>query len=167
MGVIIQTERLKFERIQCVDIDDILIITSDIQTMQYFPCVLNYQETCDIVKEIINHYSNYGFCFWKIMLKESDEFIGIAGLLHQNVYGVYETEVAYRIRREYWGNGYATESAKACIEYAKSSLGKKRLISIINTENLMSKRVADKLGAKIECTMKFNGVNHDVYVYQA
>jgi RimJ/RimL family protein N-acetyltransferase len=99
------------------------------------------------------------------MLKGSDEFIGIAGLLHQIVNEVIEIEIAFRIRKENWGNGYATESAIACKKYAQNILGCKRLISIIHPENMNSIRVAQKLGAKRECSMIFDGVNHNVYVY--
>jgi RimJ/RimL family protein N-acetyltransferase len=165
MGSVFETERLRFVNIRNDDVDDLLLITSDSQTMRYFSKTLNYQETSEFVNEILDHYDKYGYCFWKILLKESKVFIGIAGLLHHDLNEVVEMEIAYRIKREYWGNGFATETARACKEYAKDILCRKRLISIIHPENVKSIRVAKKLGAERKSSMIFNGVIHDVYVY--
>jgi RimJ/RimL family protein N-acetyltransferase len=51
--------------------------------------------------------------------KAKGEFIGIAGILLQEIENEIETEISYRIDRKYWNNGYATEAAIACLEYAR------------------------------------------------
>ncbi|MFQ5753604.1 MAG: GNAT family N-acetyltransferase, partial [bacterium] len=105
-------------------------------------------------------------CFWKVLLKPDDQFVGIAGLLHQMIDNEIETEISYRILPEYWKNGYATEAAKACKEYAETNLGKNRLISLIHPKNNASNRVAQKLGAKKTKSVVFIGAKHDVYLYK-
>ena len=77
------------------------------------PHSLSYDETRQMLDEMLDHYERYDHCFWRILLKGSENFIGIAGLLHQEMDGEVETEISYRIRREYWNNGYATEAAEA------------------------------------------------------
>ena len=100
------------------------------------------------------------------MLKPGGEFVGIAGLLHQEIDNEPETEISYRILPEHWKKGYATEAAKACKQYAETKLGKKRLISLIHPQNDASIRVANRLGAKRSKSVFFIGEDHDVYVYK-
>lgn len=118
-----------------------------------------------MICKILEHYKKYGYCFWKLQAKTNGQFIGIAGLLHQDIEGQEETEISYRIIREHWNKGYATEAAQACRKYAQNILGKKRLISLILPKNIASVRVAQKLGAKKEKSVLFTGKEHDVYVY--
>ena len=99
------------------------------------------------------------------MLKPKNEFVGIAGLLHQEIDGKVETEIAFRIRPEHWNNGYPTEAAKACKDYGGTVLPKKGFISLIHPQNNASKRVAQKLGAERSRSVRFMGHEHEVYVY--
>lgn len=119
-----------------------------------------------MVQKILHQYAEYGYCFWKVLIKPDDQFVGIAGLLHHIIGNEIETEISYRILPEHWKNGYATEAAKACKEYAETRLGKKRLISLIHPKNKASKRVAQKLGAKKTKSVVFIGVKHEVYLYK-
>ena len=100
-----------------------------------------------------------------MLLKPSEQFIGIAGLLHQEVDNEKETEISYRILPEYWNKGYATEAATACKKYAEAELKRKRLISLIHPQNIASIRVATKLGAKKTRSIIFIGEEHGIYVY--
>ena len=84
------------------------------------------------------------------------------GLFIKKSTGKRQTEISYRIRREYWNNGYATEAAQAYKEYGEGTLGKKRLISLILPRNNASKRVAEKLGAKKATSVIFMEEEHDV-----
>jgi ribosomal-protein-alanine N-acetyltransferase len=133
--------------------------------MRFFPNVLTYEETEQMVHKILDDYKKYGHCFWKALSKADGDFIGIVGLLHQEIDDEIETEISYRITRKHWNNGYATEAARACKVYGKNILGKKRLISLIHPQNAASIRVAEKLGAKKSRTVLFIGEEHEVYVY--
>jgi RimJ/RimL family protein N-acetyltransferase len=61
-----------------------------------------------------------------------------------------ETELGWTLAREHWGQGYATEAARALRNWAYSERGIERLISLISPRNVRSIRVADKLGAEPE-----------------
>ena len=76
-----------------------------------------------MVEKILRHYAEYGYSFWRVLIKPSDQFAGIVGLLHQDIESNPETEISYRMLPEHWNKGYAIEAAKACKEYAKIELG--------------------------------------------
>jgi len=165
MSIITETTRLRIVPFCTGDVALLHEVTGDAEVMKYFPKALSYEETSEMIQKILDHYERYGHCFWKIMGKTKGDIIGIAGILHQEIEGDIEAEVSYRIAKGYWNNGYATEAAEACMEYARTSLDKTRLISLIHPENKPSIRVAQKLGARKERSVSFEGTSHDVYVY--
>lgn len=162
---ITETERIKIVSFDINDCELLYQLTSNEEVMKFFPKTMNPQETNEMLCKILEHYKKYDHCFWKLLSKIDELFIGIAGLLYQDIDGQEETEISYRIIREHWNHGYATEAAQACKEYAKNVLGKKRLISLILPENIASIRVAQKLGAQKEKTVLFHGKDHGVFVY--
>jgi len=164
MEIITETKRLIIAKFGNRDIDFLYRRTHNHQVMKYFPKVLNYVETGQMIEKILAQYEQYGYCFWKLLLKE-DKFIGIAGLLYQEIGGNVETEISYRIEPQFWNQGFATEAARACKEYAENVLNKKALISIIHPENIASRRVAVKLGAERKNVTVFNGAEHELYIY--
>lgn len=165
MIVITETRRLIMGKFTKDDAGLLFRLTGDKRVMRYFPGTLSDHETKQMLATILNQYEQYGYCFWKLLLKTPRKFIGIAGLLHQEIDGIPETEIAYRVMPEYWNNGYATEAAQACKEYAEQVLKKKKLISLIRPDNIASKRVAQKLGARKVKRTVFQGIEHDIYVY--
>jgi len=89
--------------------------------------------------------------------------IGHAGLVQQKINGIEELEIGYWISRKHWGRGYATEAAKALLDYGLNHLQKERLISLIQPENKASKRIAKKIGMKLEKEIILGGQNVHVY----
>jgi RimJ/RimL family protein N-acetyltransferase len=118
-----------------------------------------------MIYKILDHYKNYGYCLWKVLLKSKEKFVGITGLIYQEINDTAETEIAFRISPEHWNNGYAAEAARACKYYGETTLGKNRFISLIHPQNKASRRVAQKLGAKKTNLVLFMGQEHEVYVY--
>jgi RimJ/RimL family protein N-acetyltransferase len=165
MSLITKTQRLEILNLGTTDIDLLYNLTGDKDVMRFFPKVLSYDETKEMMLKILDHYEKYGYCLWKTILNSNGKFVGIAGLLHQEIDGEVETEISYRILPELWNNGYATEAAQACKEYAENILRKKKLISIIHPMNIASKRIAQKLGGKKEKSVIFMGEEHEIYVY--
>lgn len=74
------------------DIDLLYRLTGDKEVMKFFPKTLSYGETEQMIRRTLDHYEKYGHCFWKVLLKPQREFVGIAGLLHQEVDGAQETD---------------------------------------------------------------------------
>ena len=80
----------------------------------------------------------------RFVWRESQELIGWCGLQFLPEFG--ETEVAYLLSRPYWGQGLATEAARAAAQFGFQTLGLERLVAIAHVENAASQRVIEKLG---------------------
>lgn len=165
MKIITETPRLIVAEIDKHDADLLFQLNSNRQVMRFFPNVLDYDENRRMIEQILDQYEKHGYCFWKLLLRNGKAFIGIAGLLHQEIDGDEEIEISYRIMPDYWNCGFATEAAHACKDYAEKILRKTRLISIIHPENSASKCVAEKLGAKRTNITTFMNMEHEIYVY--
>jgi RimJ/RimL family protein N-acetyltransferase len=98
---------------------------------------------------IAAHWEQFGFGLWAVSV--AGDVVGFAGLAHplwwpqerENV------EVGWRLRRESWGQGYATEAARAAVSLAFGTLGLERVVSYIELGNTRSDAVAERLGMEI------------------
>ncbi len=164
--IIIETERLILRPIGHEDINDLLLIWGDAETMQYFPKTLNRQEISEWIDRNLRRYENYGHGLWAAILKSEQKLVGDCGLVFQEVDGVEELEVGYHFNKNYWGRGLAAEAARGCMDYAFQELGRQRVISMIRPENIPSRRVAERNGLKIEKEIFWRGYQHCVYVIE-
>src|SRR5207253_52013 len=73
------------------------------------------------------------------------------------------TEIGYHLRRDMWGQGLATEAARACRDYGFEHLNAEFLTSLIRPENLASRRVAERNGMKVWKQVMRVGLVHAVY----
>ena len=89
--------------------------------------------------------------------------MGECGICAQEVDGEREFEISYRMRRDCWGNGLATEAARACRDHGFNQAGLRRLISIIESGNAASIRVAEKMGMTLEKRASFHGIPVLIY----
>ena len=96
------------------------------------------------------HPKNPDLGLWATVHKETGRFIGRCGLLPWTIDGKDEVEVAFTIAREYWGQGLATEAARAILQHGLEGLNLSRLICLIELENIASQRVAEKIGMRFE-----------------
>jgi RimJ/RimL family protein N-acetyltransferase len=84
----------------------------------------------------------------------SDRLIGRCGLLPWKIDGTDEVELAYLIEKTRWREGFATEAARAIVEYARVKLGLSRLISLTTPGNAASVRIAEKVAMTFERQME-------------
>jgi RimJ/RimL family protein N-acetyltransferase len=98
---------------------------------------------------------------WAVEEKSTGRFVGRIGL--QLPPGFPETEVAWMLGAAHWGNGFATEGARAAIEFGFSRVGKTKLISLIFPENERSVRLAERLGERYESDFHLDG--HRLLMY--
>ena len=81
-----------------------------------------------------------------VVLRSTGEMVGQAGLTWQDCEGQPVLEVGYLLKKRFWHQGYASEAARACRDYAFRVLGAEKVSSIIKTDNLASIRVAQRNG---------------------
>ena len=107
-----------------------------------------------------------GFGLWALELKTPSEFLGQVGLFPVEGKGP-EVEVAYELAPRVWGHGYATEAARALVEYGFGELGLRRIVALILPDNARSRNVAAKCGMTLEGPGRFYGLDLLVYAREA
>ncbi len=115
-----------------------------------------------ILYAMASHRQN-GFAPWAVIWKETAACIGECGIYAQTVNGQSAFEISYRLRRDFWNRGIATEAASACRDYAFDRLRLPRVISIIEPANLASIRVAEKVGMLRGSETTFHGIPVHIY----
>ncbi len=160
---ILETKRLNLEEIEDSRFDDLAKLLANEKVHRFFPKTLNRKESYEYLEVIRKRQREDGVSFWAVIRKDDLEFLGICGLLKQNIDTIDEIEVGYRINDTFWGNGYGTEAANGCIQYAKDRLKLSSVISLILPENMQSIRVAQKNGLTLEKQSLFHGKIHNVY----
>ncbi|SRR6266496_138229 len=98
-----------------------------------------------------------------VIHRDDHRLIGYCGFLHWHLDERDEIEIGYRLHPDYWGRGLATEAARAVRQHAFADLKLPRVISLIHPDNLPSRRVAEKIGMKIEKETVFRGIPHFVF----
>ncbi len=104
----------------------------------------NLEEAESIVRYVMNQYKENGYGRWLVALKETNAPIGWCGLKYHT--DTKETDIGYRLLESAWGKGYATEAAKACIEYGFEHFKLERIIGDAMKDNTASINVFKKLG---------------------
>ncbi len=147
----IETERLILRELRPEDAKDYLVLNSD-------PVVLHYlgetplstiEQSHERIDNIRQQYADHGIGRWAAIEKSSGEFIGWSGLKFITEIENNQTrfhDVGYRLIPRFWGKGYATESAKAALEYGFRTMNLQEIIGMCNENNLASRRALEKCG---------------------
>jgi RimJ/RimL family protein N-acetyltransferase len=166
-GVILETSRLRLREFVPQDADALAAVLGDRVAMQFYPAPFDRAEVNNWIRRNRARYIDPGFGLWAMLLKDSGELIGDCGCFIRELEGNVEFELAWHVRRDFWGKGYATEAARYCAEYAFSRLGAERIIALVRPENVGSCGVAEKIGMKCERVIFWRGYDHCVYVVRA
>jgi ribosomal-protein-alanine N-acetyltransferase len=161
--VILETERLILRPFRLNDIDALEAVLGDPVTMEFYPAPLTREGVEAWIRKNLGRYDNDGCGLQAMVLKGPGEVIGDCGCIVQRVEDKDQIEIGYHVRRNLWGNGYATEAARACIDYAFDQLGAQRVISMIRPENISSRRVAEKNGMICEKVVFWRNYDHCIY----
>ena len=145
--IIIETERLILRNLSYDDYDDLILMLKDKEVMYAYEHSFSDEECIKWLNKQINNYSKYGFGLLAVVLKENGKLIGQCGLTMQSISENDDViEIGYIFNKDYWDNGYATESAIYCKKYAFDVLNSDKVYSIIRDNNISSQRVAIKNG---------------------
>ncbi len=106
--------------------------------------------TIDVTRQkiarIMNHYVRYGFGLWAMVDTSNHEIVGTCGL--KRLDGGLHVELGYHIRQDRWGMGYATEGARACVQFGFETLGLHRIVAVTNPNHQASIHVLEKTGLR-------------------
>jgi ribosomal-protein-alanine N-acetyltransferase len=142
------TERLLLRSWKPEDRAPFAALNADPEVMEHFPAHLTREESDAAIERFQRSLETYGYTLWALEVRTTGEFIGFTGI--QNV--PYElpftpaVEVGWRLARSAWGHGYASEAARASLEYGFETAGLKEIVSMTTTTNLRSQAVMERLG---------------------
>ncbi|CAM0117449.1 GNAT family N-acetyltransferase [Rhabdochlamydiaceae symbiont of Dictyostelium giganteum] len=150
-NTIIQTNRLILRPWKESDLLPFAQLNSDPKVMEYFPKLLTTEESDALAYRIIHNIQQKGWGFWAVSLRETDTFIGFTGLNEVNFTAPFTAkkptiEIGWRLSFSHWGKGYATEGAKAALEYGFCTLHLKEIASFTTLQNQRSRHVMEKIG---------------------
>lgn len=118
------------------------------------------------LRTCMENYQRREFGPYAVVDQGTGDVIGYCGLFYfPDMHGQPEIELGYRLRRAAWGQGYATEAARLVRDYAFHTLHIKRLIALIDPDNVPSIRVAEKIGMHYESEVMLEGYDHPDHVY--
>lgn len=154
-----ETERLIFRSWKNEDLEFFKEMNKDHRVMKYFPKVLSNEETETFYNKIQDEFKEEGYGLYAVEIKEKSEFIGLIGF-HKATFKAEFTpcvEIGWRLKKDAHGSGYATEGARACIEYGFRELKFEKIYSFTAKINFPSQNVMKKIGMKK--VMEFNHPN--------
>jgi RimJ/RimL family protein N-acetyltransferase len=162
----LETNRLHFRKLHAEDAIIWENFFFDNPSLDYLgiDMSMNPQEQSkDWIGRQLQRYQNNTGGLLALINKTSHEFLGMAGLLMQEVDGQQELEIGYHLLPEFWNLGFATEAARELRDYGFMNNSTESLISVIDVRNLASQNVAAKNGMVISKSTRYHGL--DVFIY--
>ena len=146
--VYFETERLLFRDWKSQDLQAFRIMNRDARVMKYFTKTLSIEETDHFFNIIQDEFSNRGYGLYAVETRQCHDFIGFIGFHWANFKSEFTPciEIGWRLKYEAWGNGFATEGAKDCLEYGLKVLKFEKVYSFTSKINVQSENVMRKIG---------------------
>jgi RimJ/RimL family protein N-acetyltransferase len=127
-------------------------MNADPEVREFFPSVLTREQSDAEARHFQTTYQRDGFCMFAAELIATGQFVGFVGLQTMNFVLPAVTqpavEIGWRLSREHWGKGLATEGARGAIRYAFVTLQLREIVAITVPANVRSRRVMEKIGMK-------------------
>lgn len=157
-GVFLETPRMYFRQFQAADAPLLFELDSDLEVMRFIsqgrPTPLARIQNEFIPKFLDYYRRSPPQGFWAAHLRDGSGFIGWFHLRPDRI-SAAEMELGYRLQRNVWGQGLATEGSKALLENAFREWGYEKVCARTMVDNLASRRVMEKSGLKFECDFHY------------
>ena len=144
MKIIFETDRLLLRELNISDAENFYKLNSDPDVIQFTgdSKFISVNEAKTFLKNY-TEYKKYGYGRWAVLLKTDDKFLGWCGLKYNEEQLV---DLGFRFFKKYWGNGFATEAAKGCLDYGFSELQLETIVGRALKKNIASIKVLEKIG---------------------
>ena len=144
----IKTARLILREWRDEDLPLIAAINGDPLAMRHFPAPMTREESDAFVERNRARQAQDGFCMWALEAPGFAQLVGVLGLARSNFEPPLETgvEVGWRLAPAYWGKGYATEGARAALNFGFEQKGLEEILSMTVLANEPSWRVMERIG---------------------
>jgi [ribosomal protein S5]-alanine N-acetyltransferase len=151
MNLILETERLILRELQLSDADAFFAMDSNPNVHRFLwqKPVEKIEETMHTIEFVHKQYQDNGIGRFAIVLKDTNEFLGWAGLKYNtetvnNKINFYD--IGYRLDEKYWGKGYASEASFKWLYYAFETLKIESIFAGAHAENIASNKILQKIG---------------------
>ena len=138
MQEILRTRRLLLREMTEGDLPDLKAVLQDPEVMTAYEHSFSNRDVAEWLARQRERYRRDGFGLWAVVLRSTGEMVGQAGITWQDCEGQPVLEVGYLLKKRFWHQGYASEAAQACRDYAFRVLGAEKVSSIIKTDNAAS-----------------------------
>ena len=144
----LRTERLCLRQWRAEDREPFARLNSDPRVVEFLPGAMSRQESDLLADRIEAHFRQHGFGLWAVEIAGVTPFAGFIGLSIPRFEAHFTpcVEIGWRLDAACWNRGYATEGARAALEYAFASLQLDEVVSFTVPANVRSRRVMAKLG---------------------
>lgn len=159
---ICETDRLYLRTFTPEDAEHFYNLNLDPEVIQYTGDVAF--ENIDASRTFLeqyNHYQLHGFGRWAMIRKSDQAYIGWCGLKYTPEKD--EVDIGFRLFKQYWNQGYATEAAEACIKFGFETYKLPKIVGRAMKANETSIRVLQKLGLTFAYSFDFAGNEGVVY----
>ncbi|EPJ85240.1 acetyltransferase, GNAT family protein [Pseudomonas sp. CFII64] len=153
----LESARLLMRQWRDDDLPAFAALCADPQVMRYFPAPLTRLESAALIGRVRGHFAELGFGMWALERKDSGEFIGFTGLcvVGFDAHFTPAVEIGWRLAREHWGFGYASEAAWTALGCGFERLGLEQIVSFTAVSNLPSQKVMQAIGMLSDPTENF------------
>lgn len=148
-GPLLSTERLLLRRWRAGDAEPFARLNADALVMEHFPATLSRAESDELIERMESSFREHGFGAWAVQVPGSVELAGFVGLWPQNSEQLPfapAVEIGWRLGRDCWGRGIATEAATAVLWFGFGELGVDEVVSFTTVGNQRSRAVMERLG---------------------
>jgi RimJ/RimL family protein N-acetyltransferase len=130
------------------DLHAFAAMNADPRVMEFFPQTYTRAECEEGLASLRRHFAEHGFGLWALEHRASGAFVGMTGLAVPRFQAHFTpcVEVGWRLPVASWGQGYATEAARAALSFGFQTLGLREIVSFTTVDNLRSRRVMERLG---------------------
>ena len=150
----LETDRLRLRQWTEADKVPFAQLNADERVMEFFPSTLLRAESDEFAERVIRAIAHRGWGLWAVEVKDKHPFIGFVGLNVPTYPLPFNpcVEVGWRLDYPYWGQGYATEAAKAAIAFGFETLALTEIVSFTALINVRSQAVMKRLGMeRVSC----------------
>ncbi len=142
-----QSERLGFRVWSENDLNAMHEMNSNPNVMRHFPRIKTKEESLQFILDLQEHYRENNYTYFAVDRLDTNECIGFIGLAYQTYEASFTPcpDIGWRLLEKHWNNGFATEGARRCLDYARE-LDLDKLVAIASLKNLESINVMRKIG---------------------
>ncbi|MFF0298509.1 GNAT family N-acetyltransferase [Kitasatospora sp. NPDC004614] len=153
------TPRLLLRQWQDSDLDRWAELNADPEVRRYFGAVMTREQSAGALEAFRAELAERGWGWWAVELRDGGRFLGFAGLDPVDEEAPVEgVEAGWRLHRDVWGHGYATEAARAVLRYGFEELALPEILALIAAGNAPSRAVAERLGMTYDPAADFEDV---------